>query len=90
MKIYAKIRQEVDVNPIEVIMLLIHKEIGDGWIYRGGITSIDESEKFFKEWEESAGQHSINMDEEISEKQYDYVVALQLVLRELKEKENGI
>ena len=78
MEIYVDIRQKALVDPETVIQKLISKEIGwQGWIF-------EVEGEYFKGWEESAG-HSIDMKETISKKQYDYVIALQLVLKNLRE-----
>lgn len=85
MKVYGNFRQEVDINPQDVIEQLISKEIGSGgWIESGG-SNINEPKKYYKCWEASAGQHSIDRNEEITKELYDYVVALQFVLKKLKE-----
>jgi hypothetical protein len=77
MEIYADIRQEVHINPKEVIEKLIEKEIGFGnWVFV-------ENNKFYLGFEESMGCHSFIDKKEITHEQYDYVKALQLVLKRL-------
>lgn len=77
MEIYADFRQKVTVNPKDVILKLIENEIGSrGWVFeRGGI--------YYHGFERSAGCHSFDEEETISQEKYDYVIALQLVLKRL-------
>ncbi len=78
MEIYVDIRQKAMVDPETVIGKLIEKEIGrQGWIF-------EVEGDYFKGWEESAG-HSIDMNEKITKEKYDYVVALKLILKTLRE-----
>ena len=77
MEIYADFRQKVQVNPKDVIEKLIEKEIGwRNWIF-------EKDGKFYRGFEQSAGCHSFDDKEEISQEQYEYVKALQLVLKRL-------
>jgi hypothetical protein len=77
MKIYADFRQMVRVNPKDVIEKLIEKEIGwHNWIF-------EKDGKFYRGFEQSAGCHSFDDEEEITQERYDYVKALQLVLERL-------
>lgn len=79
MEIYVDMRQKAMVNPETVIGKLISKEIGSGgWIF-------EKEGEYFMGWEASAGQHSIDVDEVITKEKYDYVVALQFVLKNLRE-----
>ena len=80
MEIYVDIRQKALVDPETVIQKLISKEIGQyGWIF-------EVEGDYFKGWEESAGHRGIDMQEMITKKQYDYVIALQLVLKNLRDR----
>jgi hypothetical protein len=79
MEIYVDIRQKAMVDPEYVIGKLISKEIGSGgWIF-------EKDGKYFMGYEASAGQHSIDVDDEITKEKYDYVAALQFVLKNLRE-----
>jgi hypothetical protein len=77
MEVYANIRQKVQINPKDVINTLIEKEIGwRNWIF-------EKDGKFYRGFEQSAGYHSFDDEEEITEEKYRYVKALQLVLKQL-------
>ena len=77
MEIYADFRQKVQVNPKDVIEKLIEKEIGwRNWIF-------EKDGKFYLGSEQSAGCHSFDVEDEITEDRYRYVEALQLVLKRL-------
>jgi len=77
MKIYADVRQEVNVNPKDVIEKLIEKEIGwRNWIF-------EKDGKFYRGFEQSMGVHSIDDEEEITKEKYEYIRALELVLKRL-------
>ena len=77
MKIYANFSQEVYIEPKEVIKKLIQKEIGsDNWVF-------EKKGKFYLGYEQSAGCHSFDMEEEITEERYRYIEALELVLKRL-------
>lgn len=79
MKIYADIRQEVYIEPIEVIEGLMEKVSGcdGGWIF-------EEDGKYYRGWERSAGVHSVDMKDEIPKKVYDYYQSLELVRSYIK------
>lgn len=80
MKVYARFTQEVHIEPEEVIKKLIKQEIGDehyNWI-------VERDGKFYHIHEESAGCHSVDIEDEISQDKYEYVKALQLVLKRLE------
>jgi hypothetical protein len=79
MKVYATFSQEVHIEPKQVIQKLIKKEIGNE--YRNWI--VEKDGKFYHVHEESAGCHSVDVEDEISQEKYDYVKALQLVLKRL-------
>lgn len=77
MEIYANFKQKVQVNPKVVIEKLIEKEIGFGnWVFK-------KDGKFYRGFEQSAGCHSFDREEEITQERYDYVRALELVLKRL-------
>jgi len=77
MKIYGNLRQEVDVNPKDVIEKLIEKEIGyRNWIF-------EEVGIYYMGFEQGAVRHSFDGKVEITKEKYDYVIALQLVLKRL-------
>lgn len=77
MEIYANFRQKVQVNPKDVIEELIEKEIGwRNWVF-------EKEGKFYLVSEQSAGCHSFDVKEEITEDRYRYVEALQLILKRL-------
>ena len=79
MKISAIIEQEVSVDPLEVIEKLINRETGGHrWVTK-------RDEKYFFGEEQSAGQHSYESFEEISEERYNYIKALETVRRYLKD-----
>lgn len=77
MEIYADFRQRVQVNPKNVIEKLIEKEIGSrNWTF-------EKDGKFYLGSEQSAGCHSFDVKDEITEERYRYVEALKLVLKRL-------
>jgi hypothetical protein len=79
MEVHANITQKVFINPKDVIEKLIEKEVGwRGWIF-------EKDGKYYKGHEESAGCHSMDIDEEIPQEEYEYIKALQLVLKNLKD-----
>jgi len=79
MEIYASITQKVSIDPIDVIEKLIEKELGSNtW-------TVQKNNKYFKVWEESAGCHSFEAEKEINKESYEYVEALNLILKKLKE-----
>lgn len=76
MEINANIIQKVQINPQDVIKKLIEKEIGfDSWVIKKG-------DKFLMCTEKNAGYET---EKEIEEDKYNYIKALQLVLKNLKE-----
>jgi len=81
MKVYADFRQQVSINPIEVIENLIEGETGSrNW------TFIKDG-KFYIGYEISAGSHSHDEYFEITKEKYDYITALEFVLAYLKRKD---
>lgn len=77
MEIYANVKQNVLINPKDVIQKLIDEEIGyDSWTF-------EKNDKCFKGFEQSAGCHSYDDEVEITREKYDYIKALQLVLKHL-------
>lgn len=77
MKIYADVQHEIHVDPITVIEGLIDSVVGDGWI-------TERDGKFYRGWEQSAGCHSIDQYDEITEEEYKYLEALETVMQKLK------
>lgn len=78
MKIHASFRHEVVIDPKDVINKLIEEEIGcRNWVFK-------ENDKYYRHFEESAGQHVIDCKEEITKEKYEYIEALLLVLGTLK------
>ncbi len=77
MKIFADIRQEVDVDPKKVIEKLIEKEVSNGWVF-------EENNKYYKGFVVGSGCHSFDDKIEITKEKYDYVNALELVFKHIK------
>ena len=78
MKVYANFSQEVDVDPLRVIEHLKEKVCGwREWVF-------EKDGKYYRGWEQSAGCHSINREEEIREEEYEYYKALETVEHFLK------
>lgn len=80
MEVYATSTTKVHVDPKDVIQKLIDYEIG----HRGWVKNKDG--KYYECSEESAGPHSYDVEEEITKKKYDYVMALNLVIDHLEKK----
>ena len=81
MIVFADFIQKVNVNPKSVIKQLIDNQIGrNGWIF-------EEDSKYYKGSEFSAGPHSIDEKEEIEKEKYDYIIALQMILKKLEKYE---
>lgn len=77
MEIHATCIQKVEINPKDVIEKLISDKIGrHGWVF-------EKDGKYYEEWEESAGSHSFDEKKEIDKELFDYIKALQLVLKYL-------
>lgn len=75
MEVYADFRQKVQVNPKDVVEKLIESEIGcRNWIF-------EKKGKYYVGSEQSAGCHSFDNEKEITQEIYEYVMALQLVLK---------
>lgn len=78
MKVYADFRQEVWIEPKDVIQKLIANEIGrDGWVFK-------EKNKYYKGYRESAGPREIERKELITKEKYEYVQHLRYVLIHLQ------
>lgn len=73
-KVYAQFSQEAYVDPKDVIKKLIEEEVGHG----GWVAKIHD--KYYRVWEE----HHDDFQKEITQEQYEYVSALNLVLERLK------
>jgi hypothetical protein len=80
MKIYADIRREVHIDPLDVIEHL--KESISGC--NRGDYIFTEAGKYFRGYEVSAGCHSIDGQTEISKEKYDYYQSLCEVEKYLK------
>lgn len=83
MRVSASFRQEVTIDPLDVIEKLIKEVAG----YRGWIT--EEDGKYYRWWEMSAGPHSIDEKEEITKGEYEYYCALKLIETKLKPVKDG-
>lgn len=80
MKVYATFNQEVQIEPKEVIKKLLEQEIGTehfNWI-------VEREGKFYHIHVESEQSHTFDVADEISPEKYEYVRALQLVLKRLE------
>jgi len=76
MKVYGTFVEKVTINPKDVITSLINDALGkDGWIFK-------EDGKLFRGFELS---RTLDGKEEITEELYEYVKALQLVNKRLKD-----
>jgi hypothetical protein len=77
MQVYGNFSQKVQIEPKDVIKKLIEKEIGwKNWVF-------EEDGKFYRGFEESAGCHSYDRKEEITQDKFEYVEALELILKRL-------
>lgn len=74
MEIYADFTQKVHIDPIDVIEKLIQEVtyVG-GWIR-------EKDGKYYRVTEHSAGCHSYEEEDEIEKDDYEYYLALKLVL----------
>lgn len=81
MKVYANIKQEVIVNPLDIIEELRIKELGDwkSWVF-------EKEGKYYEGFETGAGSHSWDDEEEISKEKYDYIRALEIIKTYIKQK----
>lgn len=80
MEVHANIRCKVDVDPKDVIEKLIIEEICPrSWVFK-------EDDKYYIGYEESAGIHSIECKRETTQETYDYVIALNFILKQLEKK----
>lgn len=78
MEIYADFRQKVSICPKDVIKKLIKSEVGEGWIF-------EKDNKFYLGYESGLGSHSFDVEVEISEEKYQYIIALNTVLKKLSQ-----
>ena len=78
MKVYADFREEVHIDPKDVIKKLKEKLTG----YRGWI--LEKEGKYYRGWEETAMSRSWDEFEEITKEDYEYYQALCLVENRLK------
>ncbi len=79
MEVYGTQIVKVDIDPEDVIKKLIEKTIGSGWVF-------EKDGKYYRGFEERGLHRTYDDQEEISEKRYKYVAALQFIQDELKEK----
>jgi len=81
MKIYGSFTEQVKIDPKDVINKLIENEIGyDSWVF-------EENDKYYCGFEEGCGSRTYNSREEISKEKYDYVKALEFVLKYMEKKQ---
>jgi len=77
MEVYGNVRTKVDIDPEDVIKNLIKDEIGfQGWIF-------EKDGRYYRGFEVSAGVHSFDEEAEITKEKYEYVKALQLILKNI-------
>lgn len=77
MEIVVNKKEVVEVNPKDVIQKLIENEIGRyGWVF-------EENDKYYLSEEKSMGNHSMDVVTVISREKYEYVNALNLILKRL-------
>lgn len=77
MQVNATFQSPAFIDERQVIQGLISRAIGNNcWV-------IIKDDKFYKAWDESAGQHSFEMKEEISEELYWHVNRLNHILEYL-------
>ena len=80
MKIHADFRQEVTIDPIDVIKKLIDAEMGrDSWVSK-------DKNKYYIFYDEYYGPRSITIKELISKEKYEYIQHLKCVLNHLENK----
>lgn len=81
MKVHANIRQEVEVNPIDVIQELINEELGNwrNWIF-------ERDGNYYIGFEVSMGQHSMDDETGITKEKYDYIKSLEQIKEYLQKK----
>jgi hypothetical protein len=78
MEVNGKIIQKVIINPKDVIEKLLEDELEFGnWVF-------EKNNLYYEGWDESAGQHSFERYKEIPKERYEYIKALQLVIKKLK------
>tara|TARA_R110000796_G_scaffold70936_1_gene160990 strand:+ start:6123 stop:6362 length:240 start_codon:yes stop_codon:yes gene_type:complete len=78
MEIYAHVTHKVNIEPKDVIQKLIEKSIGNnGFLFK-------EDEKYYRGHAAITGPYSVDTKQEISKQKYQYIEALELILKELK------
>tara|TARA_R110000822_G_scaffold161_3_gene742 strand:- start:8473 stop:8712 length:240 start_codon:yes stop_codon:yes gene_type:complete len=78
MEIYAHVTHKVNIEPKDVIQKLIEKAIGNnGFLFK-------EDEKYYRGYAAITGPYSVDTKQEISKQKYQYIEALELILKELK------
>lgn len=82
MKVHGDFRQEVTIDPMDVLENLLGKVRGhyQNWIF-------ERDGEYFRGWEQSAGVHSIDMEDPITKEQYDFYQNVKSVMEYLKSKE---
>lgn len=79
MKVYATIRQEAEVNPLEVIDALKAEALGS---WRNWVVERDGS--YYLGHEVSMGSHSMDVEDSISKEKYDFIKALEFIKSYIK------
>lgn len=78
MIINGKIKERVEINPIDVLEKLIDENIGiNSWI-------LEKNGKYYKKYEENIGPHVIDDLVEISKENYDFINSLENSINYLK------
>ena len=77
MKIYAKLIQEVYIEPKDFIEKLLRDELQGGYVQ-------ETDGKYFEVSEQGAGCHSYETTKEITRERYDYIISLEIALNYLK------
>ena len=76
MIVYGTTRQKVEVNPLEVLNELLHKELPfRDWVF-------EKEGKFYHGWED----HRMEDEKEITKQQYEYIKLLQKVIKEVEDR----
>lgn len=75
MEVYGNIRTKVEINPLEVL-----EKLYNDYCY----WYTEENGKYYRNWEISAGTHSMDEKEVINKETYDYYTALKKVIDYVK------
>lgn len=77
-RVYGTMRQNVEIDPIEVLEQLIRGEIGiNSWVFK-------EDGEYYRGYELYAGPHSIDKSEKITKEKYDFIRSLEYSIDYLK------